>query len=128
VVDLSSLEVLNRQFITWLEEQYNNRVHSTLQMKPIDRFGMDLKRIRFLNPSENNDALFYVEENRKVKKDNTFSVFNRRFEAPRDLRNKTIQIRFDRHQKNKVLVYFKDQPMGEAKPVDLIANAFLKRQ
>jgi hypothetical protein len=27
-----------------------------------------------------------------------------------------------------VLVYFKDQPMGEAKPVDLIANAFLKRQ
>jgi transposase InsO family protein len=127
ILDLSSLENLNRQFITWLEEKYNANVHSTIGMKPIDRFGMDLKRIRFLNPSDNNDALFFVEENRKVKKDNTFSLFNKRYEAPRDLRSKTIQVRFDRHKKNKVLVFYKDLNMGEAKPVDFIANAHLKR-
>lgn len=126
-LDLSSLEVLNKQFITWLEDKYNAHVHSSIAMKPIDRFGMDLKRIRFLNPSDNQDFLFFVEEDRMVKKDNTFSFDNTRYEAPRDLRSKRIQIRFDRCYKNKILVFYKDQNMGQAKPVDLIANAFLKR-
>jgi hypothetical protein len=36
-LDLSSLEALNAQFRDWVENEYNARVHSTLQMKPIDR-------------------------------------------------------------------------------------------
>lgn len=127
-LDLSSIETLNKQFITWLEEKYNANVHSTIGMKPIDRFGMDLKRIRFLNPSDNNDALFFVEENRKVKKDNTFSLFNKRYEAPKDFRSKTIQVRFDRHKKNRVLVFYKNLNMGTAKLVDFVANAHLKHR
>jgi hypothetical protein len=72
-LDLSSLEELNRQFTLWVEQEYNATEHSTLGMKPIDRFGVDLSRIRFLSPSENADELFYAEATRTVKKDNTFS-------------------------------------------------------
>ena len=61
-------------------------------MKPIDRFGIDLARVRFLPPSEHNDELFYAEATRKVKKDNTFSFRNRRYETPVDLRDKEIQL------------------------------------
>ncbi len=81
-LDLSCLETLNRQFIAWLEDEYNCSPHAALGMKPIDRFGLDLNRIKFLPPNEANDELFYAEENRTVKKDNTFSFKGKRYETP----------------------------------------------
>jgi len=121
-LDLSSLEALNRQFIAWLEDRYNAQTHSALGLRPIDRFGLDLSRIRFLPPSEANDELFYLEENRTVKADNTFSLKNTRFEAPADFRNRQIQVRFDRHHFDRVVVYFKNQRIGLARRLDPIAN------
>lgn len=121
-LDLSSLEALNRQFLDWAENEYNSRVHSTLGMRPIDRFGLDLSRIRYLPPCEANDELFYVEEDRHVKNDNTFSLQGRRYEAPCDLRNKSISVRFDRTQPSTFIVYYKDQRMGEAHLLDPTQN------
>ncbi len=125
-LDLSSLESLNRQFTDWVENEYNATTHSALGMKPIDRFGLDLKRIRFLPPSEANDELFYAEAQRKVKKDNTFSFRNVRYETPVDLRDKEIQLRHERHANGPVVIYFKGQRMGLAQPLDLIANGLLR--
>jgi hypothetical protein len=121
-IDLSSLEALNRQFFAWVEDQYNGRVHSAIGMKPIDRFALDAKRLRFLPQCEANDELFYVEETRHVKNDNTFSFQSRRYEAPRDLRNRDIHVRFDRHNPARIVVFYKDQRMGDAEPVDYVAN------
>ena len=127
-LDLSSLEALNRQFTAWAENEYNACEHSALGMKPIDRFGLDLKRVRFLPPSEANDELFYAEAERKVKKDNTFSFQNQRYETPVDLRDKDIQLRYERHRSGAVVVYYQGQRMGLAKPLDLIANGLLRRK
>ena len=121
-LDLSSVEALNRQFIHWLEEDYNAQPHSSLGMKPIDRFGLDLSRIRFLPPSEVNDEFFFFEEQRWVKADNTFSLKNVRYEAPVDLREKQIQVRFERLRLDRIIVYFKSQRMGQAHPVDFQVN------
>lgn len=98
------------------------RTASRAGMKPIDRFGLDLKRVRFLPPLEVNEELFFVEESRKVLADNTFSLRAARFEAPCELRNRTIDVRFDRQNFGRVVVYFKAERMGEARPVDFIAN------
>lgn len=127
-LDLSSLANLNRQFINWLEDEYNSSVHSSLGMKPIDRFGLDLSRIKFLPPNEANDELFFAEETRTVKKDNTFSFKGLRYETPVDLREKQIQIRFERSRASHIVIYYKGQRMGDAKPLDLIANGLLKRE
>jgi putative transposase len=121
-LDLSSLGALNRAFTAWLEDEYHQREHSSLGMKPIDRFGLDLARVRFLPPSDVNDELFFIEEERSVLADNTFSLKNTRFEAPRDLRRRKIQVRFDRLHFDRAIVYFKGERMGEARPVDFIAN------
>jgi putative transposase len=121
-LDLSSLDTLNRAFFTWVEEDYNAKNHSVLGMRPIDRFGLDLSRIRFLPPNEANDELFFVEEDRTVQNDNTFSFKRIRYEAPRDLRNRKIQIRFNRLSFDKTIVYFKGERMGQAYPVDFVAN------
>jgi len=126
-LDLSSLESLNRQFIAWLEDEYNSSPHSSLGMKPIDRFGMDLNRIKFLPPNEANDELFYAEETRTVKKDNTFSFKAKRYETPVDLREKQIQIRYERSTCSRIIIYYKGNRLGQAKALDVIANGLLKR-
>lgn len=121
-LDLTSLDALNRAFTAWLEDEYHQREHSSLGMSPIDRFGLDLNHIRFLRPSDVNDELFFVEQDRTVLADNTFSLKNTRFEAPRDLRSRKIQVRFDRLHFSRAIVYFKGERMGEARPVDFVAN------
>ncbi len=122
-LDLSSLDTLNNAFTAWVENEYNAREHSVLGMKPIDRFGIDLSRIRFLPPNETNDELFFVEEDRAVRNDNTFSLKNIRFEAPRDLRNRKVQVRYNRQASDKkAFVYYKGERMGPASPVDFIGN------
>ena len=66
-------------------------------MSPIDRFGLDLTRIRFLPPSEANDELFFVEEDRRCKKDNTFSFARTdATKRPSTCAASRIQVRFDR--------------------------------
>lgn len=123
-LDLSSLQTLNHAFTLWVEDDYNSKPHSILQMKPIDRFGLDLKRIRFLAISEATDELFFVEETRSVRSDNTFPLKTIRFETPAALANRKIQVRFDRKNFDpaKVIVYYKGERIGPARPVDLIAN------
>ncbi len=126
-LDLSSIDALNRQFTAWVEDEYNAAEHSAIGMRPIDRFGLDLKRVRYLPPDEVNDELFFAEDSRKVKKDNTFSFRNIRYETPADLRDKEITIRFDREKADRIVVYYKSTRIGNAKILDLIANGQLKR-
>lgn len=129
-LDLSSLEALNRQFTDWVEHDYNSVEHDAIAMKPIDRFGIDLARVRFLAPSEHSDELFYAEATRKVKKDNTFSFRNRRYETPVDLRDKQIELRYDRHRSDTaaVIVYHKGERMGPARLLDAVANGLKRRK
>ena len=132
-LDLSSLAALNRQFTQWVEADYNATPHDALGIKPIDRFGIDLSRVRFLSPSEHNDELFFAEATRKVKKDNTFSFQSRRYETPADLRDKEIQLRHDRHRGDNALsptivIYRKGQRIGPARLLDTVANGLSRRK
>jgi putative transposase len=129
-LDLSSLDALNRQFTRWAEQEYNATAHDALGMKPIDRFGLDLSRVRFLAPSEHADELFYAEAERTVKKDNTFSFRGRRYETPADLAGRTVQIRHDRHraEMSAVIVYHRGVRLGPARLLDAVANGLARRK
>jgi transposase InsO family protein len=138
-LDLSSLVAFNRQFTHWVESDYNAVPHDAIGMKPIDRFGIDLARVRFLVPSEHNDELFYAEAVRKVKKDNTFSFAGRRYETTVALAGKEIQLRHDRRRGDAirsdtdmspaaVVIYHKGQRMGAARLLDAVANGLSRRK
>ena len=129
-LDLSSLAALNRQFTAWVEQDYNATAHDAIGMKPIDRFGIDLNRVRFLPPSEYSDELFYAEATRKVKKDNTFSFGSRRYETPVDLRDREIQLRHDRRrgETSPVVIYHQGQRLGVARLLDAVANGLARRK
>lgn len=122
-LDLSSLAAINRQFTHWVEEEYNAREHSVLGMTPLDRFALERNRVRFLPPNEVNEELFFAEEDRSVRADNTFSFKARRYEAPRHLPDRKIQVRYRRSQPHaRVIVYYKGERTGEARVLDFLAN------
>jgi len=121
--DLSSLELLNTLTTKWVENEYNDRYHSAIQMKPIDRFAIDRTRIEFITNSEYIDEIFFVEEERKVAKDNTFRFDNGIYEAPVHLRQQTIKIRFHPKYRDKVIVFFNDKQVGYAHHVHQYLNA-----
>jgi hypothetical protein len=119
----SSLEELNRLTHAWVEGEYNAKFHSSIQMTPIDRFNLDRNRIKFLTDDAYSAEVFFVEENRKVSKTNVFSINSQRYECPVDLREKNIQVRYDRTRRDRYVVYFDGHRMGEATVLDLYANA-----
>lgn len=128
-LDLSSIAVLNEQFIAWAEDQYNHRHHGTLGMKPVERYALDRARIQYLPPNQYAEELFMMEESRGVGADNTFSFKRIRYEAPADLRRKTIDIRYDKAPAGqpdtppkRIPVYYKGNRIGEAKALDRVAN------
>ncbi len=124
----NSLEQLNQMTQEWIEEHYNNQPHHGIQMKPLDRFNLDHSRIHYLPNDEFTEEVFFVEEERKVSAVNVFSIHSQKFECPVDLRGKSIQVRFDRAQCDRYIVYFKGQRMGDASPLNLYFNAQQKRQ
>jgi transposase InsO family protein len=120
---ISCFEELNVAFNAWVEDTYHVREHSTLGMKPIDRFGLDLHLMRHLRDSDFSRELFYLEATRKVRTDNTFSFQNIRYEAPRDLRGQTIVLRYSRFTDSSLPVVYQDnQRLGSATPLDAVAN------
>lgn len=126
--DLSSLENLNKLAIAWVENEYNDRYHNGIEMKPIDRFAADKNRIEYMPHDEYTEEIFFVEENRKVNKDNTFRFDKALYEAPVHLREQTIQIRFHSKKRDRVIVFFKDKKMGYAYVVDQHFNANMFRK
>lgn len=119
---ITTLRELNDLFTRWLELTYHERIHTTLGMKPIDRFGLDLTRIRRLTQSPYSTELFMLEDTRKVRADNTFSFNSLRYEAPRDMRGKTITIRYLRHTGFAPTVYQDGVRLGDATLLDRVAN------
>lgn len=121
-----SLAELNRLTHEWVEGEYNAKHHSGIGMPPVDRFNLDRNRVKFLADDAYTAEVFFVEEQRKVSKTNVFSINALRYECPVDLREKTIQVRYDRMRHNRFIVYFDGHRMGEANVLDLHANARLR--
>jgi putative transposase len=122
----SSLNELNQLTHQWVEQEYNAKFHSGIQMSPLDRFNLDRNRVKFLADDEICAEVFFVEETRQVSKTNVFSILSKRYECPVDLRHKTIAVRFDRQRPDRFIVYFDGQRMGEATVLDLHANARMR--
>jgi len=123
-----SLQELNEKTQAWIEQDYNSQYHSGIQMVPIDRFNLDMSRVQFLTNDQFSEEVFFIEEDRKVSKTNVFSIHSHKYECPVDLREKIIQVRYDRTLKNRFIVYFGGNRMGDATLLNLIVNAQHRRQ
>jgi len=120
-----SLEDLNARFSAWIENSYHCTEHTALGTTPLLRRQRDIERIRLLPPATDLRRLFFHRVDRLVRKDCTFLLKNRFYEAPAHLVGQTIEARFDPLDLGQVEICFQGQAQGSARLVDPVINAQL---
>jgi len=137
---LLSLDQMNENLWHWLETVYHLREHSSLNAvestgggqetpkstgphtTPLLRWQRDIDRIRQLPPATDMRRLFFHRVDRLVRRDSTFLLRNRFFEAPPHLAGKRIEVRFDPLDLTHMDLYCDGKPEGAARLVDAVVN------
>ena len=89
------------------------------------RWQRDIERIRQLPPVTAFRRLFFHRLDRLVRRDCTFLLQSRFYEAPPHLAGETIEARFDPLDTAVVEIYFQGQLQGVARLVDPVVNGQL---
>ncbi len=121
-----TLEELNQRLWAWIEV-YHRTLHSSLGMTPLARWQRDIEKVRQVPPSIDLRCLFFYRVARQVRRDLTFRLANRFYEAPGYLAGRSVEVRFDPLDLGQVDLYLNDEPQGEARPVDAVVNASIPR-
>src|SRR5437667_1335167 len=117
-----SLPELNQRLWAWIEQVYHLCQHSGLGTTPLLRWQRDIEHIRQLPPSTDLRRLFFYRVARLVRRDSTFLVHRRFYEAPPHLAGRRVEVRFDPLDPIEMDIYFEGQFVGTARPVDTIVN------
>jgi transposase InsO family protein len=120
---LFTLADLNAKFSTWLQTLYHQRIHSSTQMTPADRYQRGAHLVRALDPHLDLDQLFYAELTRTVRRDGTVRLDNRLYEVDLALRTLSVTLRFDPFKLDRIEVYHRGTSFGLAKPVNPQLNS-----
>jgi len=119
-----SLEELNERLWAWLDV-YHRTEHSSLGTTPLLRWQRDIELIRQLPPATDFRRLFFHRLDRVIRRDCTFLLQNRFYEAPPHLAGQRIEARFDPLDPAVVEIYYQGRPEGTARLVDPVVNAQL---
>ena len=120
-----TLEDLNQRLWAWIDDAYHRTEHSALGTTPLLGWQRDIEHIRQLPPATDLRHLFFHRRDRVVRRDSTFLLRNRFYEAPPHLAGQTIELRFDPLDPASVEIYFQGQPHGAARLVDPVVKAQL---
>ena len=91
-----SLDDLNARLWASIENVYHRSEHSALGTTPLARWQRDIEHIRQLPPATDLRRLFFHRLNRLVRRDCTFLLGNRFYEAPPQLASETVDDLVDR--------------------------------
>jgi putative transposase len=122
---LLSLEQLNERLWHWIDTIYHRSEHSALQTTPLLRWQRDIEQVRQLPPATDLRRLFFHRVDRLVRRDSTFLLQHRFFEAPPHLAGKRVEVRFDPRDPAQVEIYCEGQSQGVARLVDAVVNGQL---
>lgn len=126
--DFSSLEELNKSLYKYVEENYNSKVHSSINEKPIDKFIRHIDIIRFIPTKQELDYIFLYRVTRVVKKDSTISIQNILFEVPLKYVGESISIRYDPTNMDKAFIFSNDNLLLDTiYPIKKIDNSKIRR-
>ena len=127
--DTKSIEAINRALWGYIEGEYHQAPHRGLAGEtPFDRWAQSADAIRLPEPGTDFDALFLLEEKRRVQRDRTVSLRGVLYEVDATLVGETVTLKFDPAKLGEpVEVWRQNKKLGTAKRVDLYANCFVKR-
>jgi putative transposase len=122
---LLSLDELNERLWAWIENSYHRSEHSTLGTTPLLRWQRDIEQVRQLPPTTDLRRLFFHRLDRLVRRDSTFLLHSRLYEAPPHLTGNTVEVRFDPLNASQVEIWFQGELQAAARPVDPVVNGQL---
>mgnify|MGYP006284078391 CR=1 FL=1 len=126
--DIESLGQLNQLFRSWLDTEYHRKPHSSLGITPMDAWLSKCERIKAVDPFIDLDAAFHHVTSRKVYGDSVISLNGTAFEVPAVLIGKRVKVSYDPSgDLVRVFLSCDGREYGEARPVDVYANAKIKR-
>ncbi len=128
--DTASLDILNRRLAAWVEGEYHHTPHRGLEgMAPADAWAAKALDVRLVDGSVDLDDLFLDEAVRKVSKDRVVSLRKQFYEVDAGLVGQKVTLRFDPAAPpgRPILVVADGEDAGQAWPLDLNANARVKR-
>lgn len=127
--DTQSLAALNRRLWAWVEGEYHHNPHRALDGDtPLERWASAAEQVRFPEPELDLDDLFLFETARKVQKDRTVSLNGLIYEVDAALVGERVTLRYDPSTPGTTIqVVHPNHPSQPARPVDLYANCFVKR-
>lgn len=122
-----TLSELNHRLWAWIDSAYHRSVHRSLRMTPLVRWQRDIEHIRQIPPHTDVRRLFFYRVLRIVRRDLTFRLANRFYEAPADLAGRRVEVRFDPLDLSEVDLYVDGQLQAQVRPVDPVVNAVVAR-
>ncbi|HSL72160.1 MAG TPA: Mu transposase C-terminal domain-containing protein, partial [Longimicrobiales bacterium] len=120
-----TLEELNDRLWTWIDGVYHRAEHSALGTTPLLRWQRDIEHIRQLPPATDLRRLFLHRLDRLVRRDSTFQLHNRLYEAPPHLAGQTVEARFDPLEVAEVEVWFQGKLQSVTRLLDPVVNGRL---
>ena len=125
LIRYGSLDQLNERLHAWIESAYHRTEHSALGVTPLLRWQKDIEHVRQLPPGADLHRLFFHRLDRLVRRDSTFLLRNRLYEAPAHLAGHTVEVRFDPVDGGAVEVWFEGKLQAAARPLNAVVNGQL---
>ena len=123
---LLSLDQLNERLYAWIENVYHRGQHSALGTTPLVRWQKDIDHVRPLAPGADLRRLFFHRFDRLVRRDSTFLLHGRLYEAPAHLAGRMVEVRCDPVEEGgAVEVWFEGKLQASARPLDAVVNGRL---
>ena len=118
---VKSLSELNDLYFAWKKVEYDNKLHSSIEMTPKEKWKKSLNegaKLRFFSPMELEEIFLHAEE-RFVTKYGVISFEGNTYEAPAELIGKTVVVRYNPFHIDYLHVYYMDKYFGTARIIDL---------
>lgn len=124
----TSLEDLNERYYNYVNSEYNNHYHSSIEDTPRNRFMKDYNLLRFVPSNEVLDEYFLYSFERKVSTDSTVQLFGKSYEVPSKYMKQRIMIKIDPHHIDKAYIYEDGKNIETIYPVKKVDNSKMKRK
>ena len=121
---VKGIEDLNARLDAWIQTAYHRAPHRGLapNTTPLQRWQRDIERVRQLPPGSDVCRLFFFRLDRVVRRDSTFLLQKRFYEAPAHLAGQKVEVRFDPLDPSQPDVFFAGFFQGAARLADPVAN------
>jgi transposase InsO family protein len=119
-----TLENLNTDLESWITGEYHQRVHSSTNQKPIDRYIDDLPNVKIKEISRMEaDQYFYHTIYRKVRNDCTISFKKQAYEVPAKYIGRKVEIRYPLDNPGDLRLFDGNKQVTPLHPLDKHFNA-----